>query len=149
MYASITSNAEGKYMVILVAMDGSDFARTALTKALELAAPGKAEVVALNVTPYVGVVEEMPQKLVDRLEREAAALMQEVKAAGAEYGVPLMTRVESGVSPAEKILDVAKEIKADLIVVGHRGKTNLEKFIIGSVASSLVTHSPCSVLVVK
>ncbi|ADU61148.1 MAG: universal stress protein [Pseudodesulfovibrio sp.] len=136
-------------MVILVALDESSFAKAALEKALELASPGKAEVVALSVIPHLGVVEGVQDKLIARFEREAKSLMDEAKAVAARHGVSLKTRVESGISPADTILDVAKEVRADLIVVGHRGKSNLEKFLIGSVASALVTYSPCSVLVVK
>ncbi|WP_285906044.1 universal stress protein [Pseudodesulfovibrio pelocollis] len=136
-------------MIILVAMDDSGFARAALEQALKMAAPVKAEVVALSVVPNVGVVEGMQDTMVARLEREAASLMDEASTTGSKQGVTVRTRVASGVSPANTIIDVAKEIKADLIVVGHRGKSNLEKFLIGSVTNALVTYAPCSVLVVK
>lgn len=136
-------------MVILVALDESSFAKAALEKALELAAPGKAEVVALSVVPLPGVVEGAQDRLISRFEREAKTLMDEAKALADSHGLSLKARVESGISPADTILDVAKEIGANLIVVGHRGKSNLERFLIGSVASALVTYAPCSVLVVK
>jgi nucleotide-binding universal stress UspA family protein len=38
---------------------------------------------------------------------------------------------------------------ADLVVVGSHGRTGLAKLVLGSVASHVVTHAPCSVLVVK
>ncbi|MFH1914621.1 MAG: universal stress protein [Pseudomonadota bacterium] len=136
-------------MIILVAMDDSGFARAALEQALKIAAPVKAEVVALSVVPHTGLVEGMQDTMIARLEREAASLMDEAGTAGNKQGVKIKTRVESGISPANTILDVAKDIKADLIVVGHRGKSNLERFLIGSVTNALVTYAPCSVLVVK
>lgn len=136
-------------MIILVAMDDSGFARAALEQALKMAAPVKAEVVALSVVPHPGLVEGMQDSMIVRLEREAASLVDEAETAGSKQGVKVKTRVESGISPANTIIDVAKEIKADLIVVGHRGKSNLEKFLIGSVTNALVTYAPCSVLVVK
>ena len=47
------------------------------------------------------------------------------------------------------ILEIAHAEHADLIVVGSHGRTGLPKLIMGSVASHIVTHAPCSVLVVK
>ncbi|MUM77598.1 universal stress protein [Pseudodesulfovibrio sp. F-1] len=136
-------------MIIMVAMDDSGFARAALDQALKMAAAVKAEVVAVSVVPHLGLVEGMQDSMIARLESEAASLMEEAASAGSKQGVTVKTRVASGVSPADSIIDVAREIKADLIVVGHRGKSNLEKFLIGSVTNALVTYAPCSVLVVK
>lgn len=136
-------------MKFLVAMDESSFAKVALNKALELAAECKAQVVVLTVIPNLGVVEEMPEKLVQRLEREAGDVLAWAKEQAAKAGVSVETRLESGTSPADTILDAAASIKADFIVIGHRGSTNLERFLIGSVAHALVTYAPCSVLVVK
>jgi len=136
-------------MKLLVAMDASSFAKAALDKALELAAPCKAQVVVLSVVPNLGIVEEMPQKLVDRLKREAESVLAEAKDRAAKAGVTVETLLQSGTSPADTILDAAAKAKADLIVIGHRGSSNLERFLIGSVAHALVTYAPCSVLVVK
>lgn len=47
------------------------------------------------------------------------------------------------------ILDVAQEQNADLIVVGARGLTGFERFLLGSVSSKLSHHAPCSVMIVR
>ncbi len=47
------------------------------------------------------------------------------------------------------LLDEAARRRVDLIVVGSHGRTGLTKLMMGSVASHIVTHAPCSVLVVK
>jgi nucleotide-binding universal stress UspA family protein len=44
---------------------------------------------------------------------------------------------------------VAEEQDADLIVVGARGLTGLERFLLGSVSSKLAHHAPCSVMIVR
>ena len=136
-------------MKFLVAMDESSFARAALDKALELAAPCKAEVVVLSVVPNLGVVEEMPDKLVQRLKRETEAVLEKAYDQAIKAGVMAETRLASGVSPADTILEAANSVGADVIFIGHRGSTNLERFLIGSVAHALVTYAPCSVMVVK
>ena len=54
-----------------------------------------------------------------------------------------------GASPAEEIVQVAKDEKVDLIVIGSRGLAGKTSSFLGSTASKVVTYSPCSVLVVK
>jgi len=51
--------------------------------------------------------------------------------------------------PRQTLLDVAQSERADLIVVGSHGRSGLAKMMLGSVSSHVVTHAPCSVLVVK
>ncbi|MGH2824892.1 MAG: universal stress protein [Thermoleophilaceae bacterium] len=63
-------------------------------------------------------------------------------------GVDVETHGREG-DPAKVILDVAQEQNADLIVVGARGLTGLERFLLGSVSSKLSHHAPCSVMIVR
>ena len=51
--------------------------------------------------------------------------------------------------PADTILDVAAEQKADLIAVGARGHTGLRRFMLGSVSSKLAHHTSTSLLIVR
>jgi nucleotide-binding universal stress UspA family protein len=51
--------------------------------------------------------------------------------------------------PAEAILDVAEEQRADLIVVGSRGMHSSRRFLLGSVPDKVSHHAPCSVLIVR
>ena len=51
--------------------------------------------------------------------------------------------------PADAIVEHAKAWSADLIVVGSHGRTRMERFLTGSVATSVVKDAPCSVLIVK
>lgn len=50
---------------------------------------------------------------------------------------------------ADEILNVANEQKIDLIVIGRRGLSAVERFLMGGVSSAVVNHSKCDVLVVK
>ncbi|MFN3478305.1 MAG: universal stress protein, partial [bacterium] len=50
---------------------------------------------------------------------------------------------------AEQIIKFSKENKIDIIVVGRKGKSKLEDFIIGSVSRRLAAYSPCTVIIVK
>ena len=57
--------------------------------------------------------------------------------------------VENVSSVVESIVDYAEEWKVDMIVVGTRGLTGFKKLLLGSVSTALVSHAPCSVLVVR
>ena len=50
--------------------------------------------------------------------------------------------------PADAILDVAEETKADLVIVGNKGMTGARRFLLGSVPNKISHHAPCSVLIV-
>ena len=65
-----------------------------------------------------------------------------------DLDLPIQTEVALG-DPREVILRVAQEHNADLIVVGSHGRSGIPKLLMGSVASHVVTHAPCNVLVVK
>jgi nucleotide-binding universal stress UspA family protein len=47
------------------------------------------------------------------------------------------------------IADVAREERAQLIVVGDRGLTGIRRFLLGSVSERLSHHAPCNVLIVR
>lgn len=64
-------------------------------------------------------------------------------------GVTAKVFVDAAASPAESIIKCAEEEKADLIVMGHREKKGLDRFLIGSVAAKVVAYAPCSVLIVR
>ena len=77
------------------------------------------------------------QQLVSRFEREVRDAGFDTRAVIVE-GDPRLALVEA-----------ARDRQADLLVVGSHGRTGLSKLVLGSVASHVVVHAPCSVLVVK
>jgi nucleotide-binding universal stress UspA family protein len=84
----------------------------------------------------------------DRLLQEALRLAQR----SAELIRPNVAEAEavalSG-DPRDVIVDSASEWGADLIVLGSHGRTGLKRWVLGSVAESVVRHAPCSVEVAK
>ena len=63
-------------------------------------------------------------------------------------GVKVNTFARQG-DPADAILDVAEENKADLIMVGNKGMTGAKRFLLGSVPNKVSHHAPSSVLIVR
>ena len=65
-----------------------------------------------------------------------------------EAAVPVQHRVEQGFA-ADEILRLARELPADMIVLGTHGRSGLGRLLMGSVAEQVVRKAPCPVLVVK
>ncbi|MEW6458842.1 MAG: universal stress protein [Bacillota bacterium] len=138
---------------ILVAVDGYAPSLGAAKEAVEMAGREGAEVVALQVT------EEVPLLQAEK-EAETAALkgaglqpltgepLGLVAAFGRQRGVTVTTVKKSGPITGV-ILDVAKETKSDLIVVGDSGRKGLQKLYFGSVARAVSEHARCPVLIIK
>jgi nucleotide-binding universal stress UspA family protein len=141
---------------IVVGTDGSDTAAEAVRQAAELARLSGA---TLDI---VSAYEPVPQ---DRLRSESEIpadvaysvgpredVNQVLEAAGAtaakEKEVKVETHAREG-DPADAILDVAEEIKADLIVVGNKGMTGARRFLLGSVPNKISHHAPCGVYIVR
>lgn len=90
-----------------------------------------------------GNIQEFQQQAVDSAKKRMAAAVDELFKDFSK----LETRVVLG-SPADKILELAKTEKVDLIIMGAHGRTGLERAIFGSVANKVVKSAPCPVLTV-
>ena len=136
-------------MKMLVAMDDSDFAKKALEKAIEMTKTTPSQLFILSVAPLLGAIDWLTPAMTDKLKEKAEIVVKKAAATAEKAGVATQVFTEQGVSPADNIITFADENNIDLIVVGHRGKANLEKFLLGSVASRVISHASCSVLIVK
>ena len=58
------------------------------------------------------------------------------------------TRLAMG-EPADVLVDIAEEEKAELIILGTRGLSLAKRIVMGSVSSNVLHHAPCAVLVVR
>ena len=61
----------------------------------------------------------------------------------------MTTLLREAESPTDEVIEAAEQLHSDLIVVGHRGMSAIRQMLIGSVASRIVSHAPCSVWVVR
>jgi nucleotide-binding universal stress UspA family protein len=134
-------------MRILFGYDGSAYAKRALRYAKRLGAD--AEVAVITVAP---VLIEAPRT--EEFEdpghdtREARRHLEDAQAILSEDGVTAELVAAVG-NPAAEIIGAAEERGADLIVVGHRGRSAISRFIEGSVSDRVVRHASCDVLVVR
>ena len=135
---------------ILIATDGSDYTKEAVTTGLKLAGVLKAEVTALYVidqTSFVTFpVDSSIVSVYPQLENEGKRAVEEVRKEGEAMGVKVTPVVAEG-SPTRKIIEIAADF--DLVVIGTLGRSALGKLFIGSVAERVTRYAPCPVLVVR
>jgi nucleotide-binding universal stress UspA family protein len=137
---------------IVVGTDGSTSADAAVRRAAEVAKGIGARVDLVTAYPDVASFRETIRSSAKAepidlrpvaegfLAREAQALEDE--------GIEVVTHAREG-DPAGVIIDVAQEQGAELIIVGARGLSGLQRFLLGSVSSKLSHHAPTSVMVVR
>ena len=75
-------------------------------------------------------------------------LLERLENRFARHG-PAVDHVFAQGDPAEEILRAAERHRADLIVMGSKGLTGLERYLLGSVSRKVARHASCSVLVVR
>lgn len=140
---------------IIVPLDGSEYSFAAARYAIELAKMSGAEIICVHSIvnpPYVdyssaGVL--IPRYL-DEAKLKAESWFAQVRQNAIKEGVELSTEcILDVLSVADSIVSLAEKEKADLIVIGTRGQSGLKRFLLGSVASGVVAHAHCSVLVVR
>lgn len=133
---------------ILLPTDFSEHSQWALRLACALARDHSSELVLLSVvpTPVIvygeGVVPDEPEQ--HRVEMENRLLRLPVPS----FTGQLTRKIKEG-DPATEILDTAREVNADLIIMGTHGRTGLARFLMGSVAEVVARKAGCPVLTVK
>jgi len=143
-------------MKILLAIDGSEYSAEAAKAVAERPWPAGTAVRVLSaVEPVAPPAAELWYDAGGNLERarqEMTAQAEQLTAGVAETlragGLTAEPAVRHG-EPRSVIVDEAREWGADLIVVGSHGYTGLTRWLLGSVAQSVVGHAPCSVEVVR
>lgn len=141
-------------MKVLLGIDDSPHSKAALQYVKKAPWPKGVVVIAISAAApvFVGPGEAAAPMVTEQINSgqlayhkalaEAAAL--ELKEAG------IQAEARSPVSdPRHALLETAEKEKADLIVLGSHGRSGIAKLLIGSVASHVVTHAHCNVLVVK
>ena len=153
----LTANTvpSGAYRQILASTDFSDGARAALVATHHIGLDDGALLSVVHVydTPTVGLMvrtSTTSDQIRDYEEREKLRAEVELKAFLRSAGVPGARGVlrKSAKFPAMAIADTAHELRADLVVCGSRGKSDLAKVFLGSVAQSLTSFSGFDLMVV-
>jgi len=137
------------YARIVLAYDGTREGRAALREGALLARQCGAEVHLLSVVPNdhgVQFAESVQGGPIDRLHDSYKAILQEGLDRLKALGFAPKARLVIG-DPAEQIGAFAREIGADLVVVGHRKQKLIQRWWSGSSGAYLVDHLGCSLLI--
>lgn len=140
-----------KFTKVLVPFDGSAQAIKALEVATAISKRDKAKLTVLYVMEPYGLptsptdtlflIEQGVKQLKELTVKKARYILKKNRARGEV--------ITKDGHPAEVILKVAKKGKYDLIVMGNRGLSDIDRFFLGSVTDAVVHHAHCTVMVVK
>lgn len=140
---------------ILVPTDGSDITAKAVDTAIGLAKSVGARIYTIGVKepfPYSAISEMQPtppQEFFDAQERIATKHVHAVRDACAAAGVPCEAHTVEALHPWEAIIDHAKRMECDLLVMGSHGRRGVSALLLGSETQKVLTHSKIPVLVVR
>jgi nucleotide-binding universal stress UspA family protein len=140
------------YNTILVAIDGSAVSERAFYAALEQAQAWRADLHAVYVVE-TGLFTNIPvdnklEVMYSLLEQEGTEALGRITEIAKKKNTLLTTHFEQG-HAGDTIIKTAVSIRADLIVIGSHGKSDVDRLLLGSVSSFVVEHSQVSVLVVR
>jgi nucleotide-binding universal stress UspA family protein len=142
-----------EFRTLLVAVDHSRTSRRALEDAARLARAFGSKLIVLTVVPAVTWLEAVVEtgQLTDARLEHKARWVTEFEAFLADIpldGVTVEKVVREG-APDEQIDAAAKELGADLLVMGATGRTGLAQVLMGSVTRRVLRNLPCSLLLIK
>jgi nucleotide-binding universal stress UspA family protein len=156
---------DSRFSRILVAIDGSNSSMKAAEFAIMMAQKGgtegikRSELIALTAldvsTPrsFLSSFIAAPTYGLKELEEErnqAKQWMEKFRQKAEDKKIPFRSEIIEGVTSAwTAIMDYAASHGISIIVVGTKGRSGVSKVLLGSVASKVVTHSFCPVIVVK
>lgn len=148
------------YKTIVCAIDGSELSTKALRHALALAAETGGRVTAVTVTEPSVIVSPGAEMMMmdtssiiadlDKAKADSARqTLVEADAAAKAQGLDIDGLHVANSPAAEGILTAAKDLKADLIVMGSHGRRGLGRLLLGSQAAEVLAHAAIPVLIVK
>ena len=142
-------------MKILIGVDDSPHSKAALEYVKKMRWPAGSKFVVFAVSaPVVAytMVDAGGMTWMKTAEEEMNVATEELTARAEQElrdaGLATEAKVVLG-DPREAIVDAVRTMGIDHVVVGSHGRTGLGKLLMGSVASHVVTHAPCTVTVVK
>ncbi len=140
------------YQRMLIPTDGSEISAKAIANGVGLAKKLGSKVLGLyviDISAFSGIAtdaiwENMRTLLEDEGKKALGTLEDESKKGAVGYEVIMREG-----RPAEEIVKAAKELSADVIVMGTAWRSGLDKFLLGSVTEKVMRTAPCPVLVIR
>ena len=137
---------------ILIAYDGSDYAKAAIKQASEQLREGRRAIVLTVWQPssangFVGAPGVAPVGLEEDVERDARRVAEEGARLARTAGFDAESIAERGDPTWERIVQSADEHDASIVVMGSHGRTGISRVLLGSVAGAAASHTARPVLI--
>jgi len=145
-----TTETEG-FSRIIAPVDGSDGATKAVQKALFLAKETGKPIVVLYVVDTPRLTDTVPANNLsiaweNLLIKQGQKILQDIEKKAFKMGISIEKKLVEGI-PEEKIIKEAK--KNDLIVMGCKGKSAMDRILMGSVCEKVTRHASAPVMVIR
>jgi len=135
---------------VMVPVDGSDHSMRAAEAAADLVGPAGGEILLVHChKSFPSVIgEPYLQEAITRIRENSDDLIAPYRTLFREKGLTVVERLLEG-PPGSVLPEVAEIEKCDMIVMGSRGRTDLQGLFLGSVTHRVLRSTPCPVLVVR
>ena len=133
---------------LLVATDGSEFSKSAIREAMNLAKQCSSKLIALSVVKTNPEFEDLVPQVIEKLEKEVIRYLESIKNRASRENVDCEIIVRLSEEPYQDIIDEAAKNQVNMIIVGTHGRTGLKRLMMGSVTAKVIGHATCNVLVV-
>lgn len=146
------------YSHLLVPVDGSDLSDQAISKAVDLARSLGARITFFHAEPglpvaLAGLGEQVDPRTLDMLvsvsRQQTREILERACQSATVAGVSAESHSSMNPMPHEAIMETARAVGADLIVMASHGRRGLGALLLGSETQKVLTHSPIPVLVVR
>ena len=138
---------------ILVPYDFTKFASLAFENAVRIAEKFNSEVTLLTIIgadiDTSGMSLSRAQEVQDEREDKARQELELIKNSGKYQDVNISVEIINNPSIADGIVSFVDKNDIDLIVMGSHGRAGLQKLVLGSIASEVITKAKCQVLIAK
>ena len=138
----------GRFERFLVASDGSEFSAAAVREALRMAGKCGAQVHLMSLVATGVEHEGLGESILKHEMESAQAHLDQIKAQAEDAGVACETHLIQGDQVDREIVDLAERIRADVIVMGRRGRRGLASLMLGHATAQVIGQAHCNVLVV-
>ena len=133
---------------LLVATDGSEFSKSAIREAINLAKICSSKLIAVSIVKTNPEFEDFVPQVIEKLEKEVIRYLESIKNRASKENVDCEIIVHLSEEPYQDIIDEAAKNQVNMIIVGTHGRTGLKRLMMGSVTAKVIGHSTCNVLVV-
>jgi nucleotide-binding universal stress UspA family protein len=132
-----------QFKVILVATDGSEFSAGVERVGIEMAVQHGSQLIVLRL-----LMAEAGTDAAIVEEQDASLNVERIHTVCREKGIVSSVLLRPAKDPSQGILSVAKEVGAQLLIIGRRGRRGMAKFMVGDATAKIIEKAECSVLVV-